>query len=255
MKKLYNRFFFVPEEGKGKVSEKVLIARIAATVLVVVVCLVQMSLGAIAHFLGNVEIKTRHIVTAAYDLDCTISSGGQSTIAKKITATDADIYPRTYEITLTLDGNNTASTGFCLITVDYLSAVQTAEEGVTETPDHIYYTSQIGEDESAQGGERNSITFTLELSAPATVRLVPNWGVSAYYGYDIENDDLFVEHGDIIAPPPPPVEENTNGQPEANIPNTEPDAFESTVPENSDTPDESSESDPADSVASDSDSE
>lgn len=237
MRKLYKKYFSVPEEGKGKVSEKVLLARIAATGLLIIICLAQMSFGAIAHFLGTYELKTRHIITAAYDLDCTVTSGGQSTIAKKITATDADTYPRTYEITLRPDSDNTASTGFCLVTVDYDSTALTAEDGVTPIPDYTYYTAQIGADETAQGGVRNTVTFTLLLNAPATVRLIPNWGVSTHYGHDIENAELFIEHGDVVAPPPPPSTVVDNDRPENGAPTTEPDGFETSVPADGDSQD------------------
>ena len=225
MRKLYKKYFSVPEEGKGKVSEKVLLARIAATGLLIIICLAQMSFGAIAHFLGTYELKTRHIVTAAYDLDCTVTSGGQSTIAKKITATDADTYPRTYEITLRPDSDNTASTGFCNIEIYYGAA--TTPEGEPAVPDHIYFTTQIGEDESATGGKREALTFTLRLNAPATVRLVPSWGASADYGYDLSDDELFVEEGDVIIPPDPPVVNIETDDPAADSADRkEPDAFD-----------------------------
>ena len=240
MRKLYREYFYVPKKGEGIISEKVLMTRIALSILAVLLILVQMAVAAYAHFLSATETSHIYLMTANYDLDCKIKINGEVTIGRKIVATESDIYPKTYEIELTIGDENTATTGFCVVTVDFLSTVvmdeakggNQPEELDPQPADMIYHTQQIGADIHADGGKRTKLTFKLTLDSPATVRIIPNWGTSANYEYDNTNAELYIENGETVVPKPhiddktiyreikPIKEETETSAPETSTPET-----------------------------------
>ena len=197
MRKLYREHFYVPKKGEGVISEKVLMTRIAISVLFVLLILAQMGIAAYAHFLNTKETSRRPIFSATYDLDCKVKINGETSIANRIIANESLTYPITYEVELFLGDENTATTGFCIVTVDYLSTVVTenGEETSPQPPDVIYHTQQIGKDIHAQDGERNKLTFKIMLQSPATVRFVSNWGTSSNYDYDNTDLESYIEDG------------------------------------------------------------
>ncbi len=210
MRRLYREYLYVPKKGEGIISEKVLLTRIALTIAVVVLILAQMAIAAYAHFLCATETSRMPMMTAYYDLDCRIKINGEISVAKKIVATEKDTFPKTYEVELTIGDDNTASTGFCIVTVDYLSTV-VMEEGKNgaepevmdpQPSDMTYHTQQIGKDINAQDGERNKLTFKITLEAPATVRFIPSWGTSSNYNYDNSDAELYITEGETVLPKP-----------------------------------------------------
>ena len=264
MRKLYYEYFYVPKDGEGKISEKALLTRITATVLLVILCLAQMSFAALAHFLGKRETKKDPILMAAhYDMKVKVTVDGHSSFVKKIVATELDTFPKTYEVTLSLGEENTAATGFCIVYVDYPSTVVVDpieekehvrddasvitvenedetlryEEVLPQPPDVIYHTQQVGKDVNAKDGERKTLTFKIVLNGPATVRLIPNWGTSVNYDYDNDNSELYVENGDVLKPQPLPFGDTVIERPKEKENTEETGAFTDTkAPETTSSP-------------------
>ena len=162
MKKLYNKFFGVIKEGK--VCEKALFSYIAATVVLIVVCLTAMSLTAYAYFTSGVHSNTNQIMAANYDLDIEIVKMIDETTTEKVLPKEPEGMSYTlsegaYMITMTPNAQTTASTGYCGIKLNDVATI---------------YTKQIGYD---QNGNPESFCFTFEnIQAVSEVTFVPNWG-------------------------------------------------------------------------------
>ncbi len=175
MKKLYEEYFYIPEDGK--IRDKVMVVRVAVTVAVMLACLFAMTFSAYAYFSHSVTSDSNVIKSADYDLTVIVKNDADPSTELTPSA------PRTYTFdgtnagiyTVTLTKAGKAKTGFCVIEV-------TVGGNVTR-----YYTNQIG---LINGVEKNEFKFTIEATAiPAggsvTVKFIPHWGTSSYYGsYD-----------------------------------------------------------------------
>lgn len=215
MRKLYQEFFQVPENGK--ISEKVMLARVTLSVVVVIMCLAMMSLTAYAYFSHNVASNSNTIQMANFSAKITIyeapSNGTQTTQNEEtqLAQTEATQQPQvkeipverkgryqiatlpkgTYNIELT-KGSSTAKTGFCVLTV-----------GSTERYVE-YYTAQIGAD-AVLAITDAKVTFTLTVPEEMELRVLSHWGTSSYYGYGStstliteKDDDFYIESDDVI---------------------------------------------------------
>ena len=69
MKDLYKKYLYIPDEKEGKVSEKVLLTRIALGVLFILLCLSNLAFVALAHFDSTASSGKTPLVSACYDLD------------------------------------------------------------------------------------------------------------------------------------------------------------------------------------------
>ena len=69
MRKLYDEFFYVPKQGN--VREKVLVARVAVSVALILLCMAIMNFTAYAYFSCNVSSGLNTIQSAKYNLDIT----------------------------------------------------------------------------------------------------------------------------------------------------------------------------------------
>lgn len=175
MKKLYEEYFYIPEDGK--IRDKVMVVRVAVTVAVMLACLFAMTFSAYAYFSHSVTSDSNVIKSADYDLTIIVKNDADPSTELTPSA------PRTYTFdgtnagiyTVTLTKAGEAKTGFCVIEV-------TVGGNVTR-----YYTNQIG---LINGVAKNEFEFTIEATAiPAggsvTVKFIPHWGTSSYYGsYD-----------------------------------------------------------------------
>ena len=175
MKKLYEEYFYIPEDGK--IRDKVMVVRVAVTVAVMLACLFAMTFSAYAYFSHSVTSDSNVIKSADYDLTVIVKNDADPSTELTPSA------PRTYTFdgtnagiyTVTLTKAGEAKTGFCVIEV-------TVGGNVTR-----YYTNQIG---LINGVAKNEFEFTIEATAiPAggsvTVKFIPHWGTSSYYGsYD-----------------------------------------------------------------------
>ena len=178
MRKLYNEFFYIPKYGK--IREKVMLARVAMTVVIMVVCLAAMSITAYAYFSHNVTSASNTIQAANFEAQITVTSTEQnggtvnpsSTEGKKTVFTFADT--GTYTVELEKGDNSTAKTGFCIIYIG----------------DKTYHTQQIGVDIYANNEQRDLVSFALTVNEPNTVVTIEShWGTSSYYGFSIEKNN------------------------------------------------------------------
>ena len=162
MRKLYNEFFGVLKEGK--VSEKTMFTYVAATVVIIVVCLTAMSLTAYAYFTADVGSSTSKIMAANYDLDIEIVKIVDESTTEKVLPKETEdicytLSEGTYVITMKQSDQTTASTGYC---------------GMKLSSGTTIYTQQIGVDQS---GNPEPICFTFENTGdPLDITFVPNWG-------------------------------------------------------------------------------
>lgn len=175
MKKLYQEFFCIPEQGK--VSDKVLLVRMAAAAVFMVLCLCGMSASAYAYFTCSVSSASNVIQAAEFKAEVTISDQNNNNVSVDVTTTDnrtfsANLPAGQYTVALTPQG--TATTGFFIITVD----------GKT------YYTDQL-----VVNGQEQTVSFTLELSQAVDVELLAHWGTMSSYP-----DESAVDDGTSIVP-------------------------------------------------------
>lgn len=185
MRELYNEYFRIPKNGR--ISEKVMVMRVAITILIMIICLAAVSITAYAYFSHDVTSNFNIIKAADYDLTASVSVKNNST-SDTVEPEDNGTYlltGGTYTVTLTKAG--TAKTGFCIV------------EATVGNKKIDYHTQQIGKD-----GEitRNTLSFTLdltELTETAVVKLTPHWGTSSYYGYEnLDSNARYIrDEGDV----------------------------------------------------------
>ena len=216
MRKLYMEYFHIPKHGK--IREKVMFARVIATVCLMVALLAAASITAYAYFSYNVTSGSNTIKAANFEADVSITISDQNNETVTVTEISSIQYSavlqkgKTYSVTLTPGENSTATTGFCAITAD----------GCANT----YHTQQLGADTTAAGGKTESITFTLTVSDDTTVYILAHWGTSSHYdAYQQkgDNDELYIINNEMISLV---VNGQTNSISESNEDETEPDSTE-----------------------------
>lgn len=192
MRNLYREYFHIPKDGK--IREKVMLARIATTVVIVVLCLAAMGFTAYAYFSVDLTYGSNTITAANFDVEVSIVSEGEEVaVFRNGRSYLADLEAgKAYTVTLTHTG--TAQTGFVI-----LSATDC---------DDTYYTTQLG-----QGGE---LTFTVEVNAPTTVSFLGHWGTSSYYDkYKETGNTFFIQEEGSVSLAVNVDEEITDEEPSA----------------------------------------
>lgn len=184
MRKLYNEFFYIPKYGK--IREKVMLARVAMTVVIMVVCLATMSITAYAYFSHNVTSGSNTIKAASFYTDVTVQiTAEDGTFVETITTNTSDHKShsaelsanKTYTITVKHNDRSTAQTGFVIVTA--------------EGCETRYHTQQLGRDGN---GKTYTITFKLTPGANTIVTFRSHWGTSTYYGYAGDSDNNIEEY-------------------------------------------------------------
>ena len=181
MRKLYNEFFYIPKHGK--VREKVMLTRVAMTVMIMVMCLAAMSITAYAYFSYNVTSGSNIIKAANFEANVSITDSNNDpvTVTKDGKVQTANLDAGKYTIELT-KGNSTADTGFCVISIG----------------DKTYYTDQIGVDVKKDLTDA-TVKFDLWLSSPTKLEVLSHWGTSVYYGYgDDGRTEIFIVSGNVL---------------------------------------------------------
>ncbi len=181
MRELYNEFFYIPKHGK--IREKVMLARVATTVVMIVMCLAAMSITAYAYFSHNITSGSNTIKAAHFEANVSIKDSNNDPVAvtKDGRVQTATLDAGEYTIELTR-GNSTANKGFCIITIG----------------DKTYYTDQIGVD-AKKNLDDASVKFYLLLSAPTKIEVLSHWGTSIYYGYkDTDSTEIFIDSEDKL---------------------------------------------------------
>ena len=183
MRKLYNKFFYIPNHGK--IREIVMLTRIAITVTIVIMCLAAMSITAYAYFSYNITSASNTIKAANFDANVSItikdSSNDPVTVTKDGKVQTANLDAGKYTIELT-KGTSTADTGFCVISIG----------------NKTYYTDQIGVDVKKDLTDA-TVKFDLWLSSPTKLEVLSHWGTSVYYGYgDDGRTEIFIVSGNVL---------------------------------------------------------
>lgn len=193
MRRLYDEFFYIPKHKK--IREKVMIARVTLTVVIVLFCLAAMSFTAYAHFLYNITSGSNVIKAANFETDVLIE------------ATDVNGNSIDVEITKNSDNSNIAK---LKVGVEYIVTVSPSVNSLAKTGfvviksdacPNTYYTQQLGVDISLDNKMVDSVTFNLTVTADADVVFVPHWGTSSYYdAYKTtgENPELFITQNEEI---------------------------------------------------------
>lgn len=165
MRKLYKEFFYI--SNTDKIRDKVMLARVGVTVVIMVICLFAMSITAYAYFTANdIVLPDNYIKSAKYELDIVVNDGENDVILTNNQFVAAA--GKTYTVTLTyVEEDFSAKTGFGVITVG----------------DRVYHTQQIGDDVNATNGKRSSITFNVLATGTGniSVNLSAHWGTSSRY--------------------------------------------------------------------------
>ena len=191
MRKLYNEFFYIPKHGK--IREKVMLARVAMTIAIMVVCLAAMSITAYAYFSYNITSGSNTIKAASFYTDVTVQiTAEDGTAVDTITTNTSDhkshsaelTANKTYIITVKHNERSTAQTGFVIVTA-------------TDC-DTKYHTQQLGRDGD---GNTYTITFKLKPGADTVVTFRSHWGTSSFYADFMEigeNDERYIIDGDDV---------------------------------------------------------
>ena len=155
MRKIYQKYFEIPEENKGIMGERVFFARLTVAIVCIVLCMSAMGLSAYAFFTASVSSDMNQIQAANYSLSVQSpiklvndrgSVAADSTNPNKYTMTQ----PGMYDFTLIKSGN--ASTGYCKIFIN---------------GNEVAVTKQIAED---------ALTVRIETAQETVVEFVACWG-------------------------------------------------------------------------------
>ena len=184
MRKLYEEFFHVPKHGK--IREKVMLMRVARTVIMIILCLVAMGVTAYAYFSHDFTSASNKIQSANFETNINIKITDENGEAAEVITSNYKSHVATLEantkyfITLKPTERSTAKTGFVVVSA----------EGCEKT----YHTQQLGVD-----GEitRQQITFSLVLDEDAKVTFLAHWGTSSYYGYN-SNAEQYIISGETV---------------------------------------------------------
>ncbi len=178
MRKLYNEFFAVSENGR--IREKVMIARVVLTVTVMVVCLAAMSMTAYAYFSHEVVTSNNIIKSAEFSIEVT-SQDVDITAVNSKTFTANLTGGSTY--TFTVKGSGDATTGFCTVSA-------------SDCYDGTYHTRQIYKNNEGY----DVISFSIKPTKDTVVTITAHWGTSSKYQEFQENGvaKLYINDKDTV---------------------------------------------------------
>lgn len=165
MKKLYNALFYVPKYGK--VRDSVMTARAVLSLTVILLCLASVAVTAYAWFSYNISSATNRLTAARFatvavireegsDVPLTAGGGGTYELVKE----------KTYVVEIKLSEENTAETGFCVL----------SGAGITD-----YHTCQLNQWPLDQN-QKPRLTFRLKPKANMVIVIQDHWGTSSSYG-------------------------------------------------------------------------
>lgn len=169
MRKIYQKYFEIPEENKGIIGERVFFARLTVAIVCIVLCMSAMGFSAYAFFTANVSSSMNQIQAANFDLNVqkiepqTQASSASYEAEKTYRLKAGSIYK------FVLEKHGNASTGYCKIVI--------TPNDVTskETSEAVFYTQQFGK---VVGQEEpiNEREITITVGVATTVKFVPCWG-------------------------------------------------------------------------------
>lgn len=172
MRKIYQKYFALPEEGKGIMSECVFFARLAVSIVCIVLCMGAMGFTAYAYFTASVSSSMNQIQAANYSLSVQsieivpVNESG-SVVADESNPTKYRLQKGMYDFTLKKSGN--ASTGYCKIKVN-------------NNENAVAVTRQIAD---------GDLKVRIEVAQETVVEFVACWGTYS-------NEDRFDEKNTMI---------------------------------------------------------
>ncbi len=193
MKRIYEEYLYVPEDGK--IREKVFVMRIAVAIVCVVCCLSAMGFSAYAFFASSITSGSNTIVAATYSVEVdVVPNGGTALVAKE---DNPLIYENvgagTYAMSLKAMGN--ATTGYCKI------EIVGSEKTVT------LFTQQM----SPEMG----MSFELAINGEANITITPQWGTYSNRDEVVSDKSTqevqLVEAGKNVTTPSTPGVSHTSG--------------------------------------------
>ena len=181
IRKIYNKYFKIPETGK--LDEKVFYARITVSAICIVLCLAALGFNAYAYFTSDITSSQNVIASAGYDLEVVCKQTGTDTVieAQPLTTEESEarihlaktyVLPAgDYEFSLT-KGTVGASTGYAMIRVEEQEALYTYQIGVTDE----------------NGTEVSNRVVRIYVAQETKVTITPCWGT--YSGIDQLSEEL-----------------------------------------------------------------
>lgn len=171
MKKVYREYFCIPEHGN--IPEKVFYTRFSLSILTVFICLVALCSVSYAWFTETAGTEVAGVNAANYSVSVNRTTG-EAQVAALSSDNQFSGEPNsfscdgaeedTYKFRITADnGDDTASTGYCRITVESPEGT----EVITQGP---YYTAQIAKGES--------IDLNIVAAPGCEITFTPQWGTS-----------------------------------------------------------------------------
>lgn len=170
MKRIYEEYLHVPEDGK--IKEKVFIMRIAVAIVCVVCCLSAMGFSAYAFFTSSITSGSNTIVAATYNTEITVVENKEDEKGKNLEElepnTKASDMVHTFQLdsqansakeyTVGIKATGNAKNGYCKIEI----------LGADNEVSDWYYTIPIGQE--------MTLSFTIKCYESAEVRITANWG-------------------------------------------------------------------------------
>lgn len=177
MRKIYQKYFEIPEENKGIIGEHVFFARLVVSIVCIVLCMSAMGFSAYAYFTASVSSNMNQIQAANFDLEVQEieAQTGTSSASYESEGTYKLQAGIIYKFKLVKHGN--ASTGYCQIVV--MKDATTEGESVS--------TRQFGKSKLEESPV-DIRTIQIEVEEETIVKFVPCWGT-----YYVEEKDRFDE--------------------------------------------------------------
>lgn len=195
MKRIYFEFFHVSKHGK--VSEKVMLTRIAVSIAIIIACMAAMSFAAYAYFSYGLYSDKSTIVAANYELSVKANDEAVSGI-KSITETT--------EFTVTPTDDTNATVGYCKIDII------TTDSG-NNVKNYTFYTAPIWREADAENNRLSSRTVKIEIPDGNTTKVdvlfTAEWGT--YSGEALSGDTITADLIGLTATATPPTD-NTEAQ-------------------------------------------
>lgn len=174
MRKIYQKYFKLPEANQGNMSEHVFFARLTVAIVCIVLCMSAMGFSAYAFFTASVSSNMNQIQAASFDLEVTpIETLTTTSSASYESEKTYKLQPGDYVFVLKKSGN--ATTGYCQI-------VLTPNDVTSkETNESVFYTRQLGKVEG-QNEPINERQISITVGVETTVKFVPCWGTYSSEG-------------------------------------------------------------------------
>lgn len=179
MRKIYQKYFEIPEEGKGTMGEHVFFARLMVAIACIVLCMSAMGFTAYAFFTASVSSSMNQIQAASFDLEVAqIEPQTETLSASHESEKTYKLQPGDYKFVLERRGD--ASTGYCQIMI--------VKDEMTES----VYTRQFGESKIDESPVDRR-TIQIEVEEETIVKFIPCWGT-----FNVEEKDRFDEQTQMI---------------------------------------------------------